>query len=38
MLVLDERYEVHVLLAPDDEDALAGVAVGIRNGVARLAL
>ena len=27
MLVLDERHQVHVVLAPDDEDALAGVKV-----------
>ena len=30
MLVLHERHQVHVVLAPDDEDALAGVTVGIR--------
>ena len=30
MLVLDERNQVHVVLALDDEDALAGVTVGIR--------
>ena len=30
MLVLDERHQVHVLLALDDEDALAGVPVGVR--------
>ena len=30
MLVLDERHQVHVVLAPDDEDALAGVTVGVR--------
>ena len=30
MLVLDERHQVHVVLALDDEDALAGVAVGVR--------
>src|SRR5918994_1654001 len=30
MLILDEWDEVHVLLAPDDEDALAGVTVRVR--------
>ena len=30
MLVLDERHQVHVVLASDDEDALAGVTVGVR--------
>ena len=30
MLVLHERHQVHVILALDDEDALAGVAVGVR--------
>ena len=30
MLVLDERHQVHVVLAPDDEDALAGVTVRVR--------
>ena len=30
MLVFDERHQVHVVLAPDDEDALAGVTVGVR--------
>ena len=30
MLVLDERHQVHVVLALDDEDALAGVPVGVR--------
>jgi hypothetical protein len=30
VLVLDERHQVHVVLALDDEDALAGVAVGAR--------
>jgi hypothetical protein len=30
VLVLDERHEVHIVLALDDEDALAGVAVGVR--------
>jgi hypothetical protein len=30
VLVLDERHQVHVVLAPDDEDALAGVTVRIR--------
>ena len=24
------RHQVHVVLAPDDEDALAGVPVGVR--------
>jgi hypothetical protein len=27
---LDKRHEVHIVLAPDDEDALASVTVGIR--------
>ena len=30
MLVFDEGDEVHVVLAPEDEDALAAVAVGVR--------
>ena len=30
MLVLDERHQVHVVLAPDDEDAPAGITVGVR--------
>ena len=30
MLVFDERHQVHVVLAPDDEDALAGVTAGVR--------
>ena len=30
MLVFDERHEVHVVLALDDEDALPGVAIGVR--------
>ena len=30
MLVFDERNEVHVVLAADDEDALPGVTVGVR--------
>ena len=30
VLVLDERYQVHVVLAQDGEDALADVAVGDR--------
>ena len=30
MLILDERHQVHVVLAPDDEDALAGVTLGVR--------
>ena len=30
MLVFDERHQVDVLLALDDEDALAGVPVGVR--------
>jgi hypothetical protein len=29
VIILDERHEVHVVLAPDDEDALAGVAVWV---------
>src|ERR1700680_2669007 len=31
VLVLDERHRVHVVLALDDEDALAGVPVGGRG-------
>jgi hypothetical protein len=30
VLVFDERHEVHIVLAPDDEDALAGVTVRVR--------
>ena len=30
MLVFDERHQVHVALAPDDEDALACVLAGVR--------
>ena len=30
MLVLDERRQVDVVLAVDDEDPLAGVTVGVR--------
>jgi hypothetical protein len=30
VLVLDERHQVHVILALDDEDALASVPVGVR--------
>lgn len=30
MLVLDERHQVHVLVALDDEDALTGVPLGVR--------
>jgi hypothetical protein len=30
VLIFDERHEVHVVLAPDDENALAGVTAGIR--------
>jgi hypothetical protein len=30
VLVLHERHQVHVVLAPDDEDALAGVTVRVR--------
>jgi hypothetical protein len=30
VLVLDERHQVHVVLAEDDEDALADVTVGVR--------
>ena len=30
MLVLDERHQVHIVLALDDEDALAGVPGGVR--------
>jgi hypothetical protein len=30
VLVFHERHEVHIVLAPDDEDALAGVTAGVR--------
>jgi hypothetical protein len=30
MLVLDERYQVHVVVALDDEDTLTTVALGVR--------
>jgi hypothetical protein len=30
VLVLNERHQVDVVLAPDDENALASVAIGIR--------
>ena len=30
MLVLNERHQVQVVLALDDEDALAGVTLGVR--------
>ena len=30
MLIFEERHEVHVVLAPYDEDALARVPVGVR--------
>jgi hypothetical protein len=30
VLVFNERHQVHVVVAPDDDDALASVAVGIR--------
>ena len=30
MLVLHERHQVHVVLVPDNEDALASVTVGVR--------
>jgi hypothetical protein len=30
VLVLDERHRIHVVLALDDEDALAGLPVGVR--------
>jgi hypothetical protein len=30
VLILDERHQVHVVVASDDEDALAGVPVRIR--------
>ena len=29
LTVLDKRHEVHVVLASDDEDALAGITVGV---------
>lgn len=29
MLVRDERHQIRVILTPDDEDALAGVTVGV---------
>jgi hypothetical protein len=31
LLVFDERHEVDVILALNDEDALANVAVGVRK-------
>lgn len=34
MFVLDERHQVHIALAPDDEAALAGVTAGV--GCARM--
>ena len=30
MLILDERHQIHVVLASDDEDALAAVTLGVR--------
>jgi hypothetical protein len=30
VLVLNERHQVYVVVALDDEDALAGVAIGVR--------
>jgi hypothetical protein len=30
VLVFDERHQVHVVLAPDDENALPGVTAGVR--------
>ena len=30
MLVLDERHQLHAVLALNDEDALEGVPVGVR--------
>ena len=30
MLVLHERHQVHVVVASDDEDALAAVTLGVR--------
>ncbi len=30
MLILDEWHQEHVVFAPDGEDALAGIAVGVR--------
>ena len=30
MLVLDERHQVHVVVALEDEDALAAVTFGVR--------
>ena len=36
MLVFDERHEVHVVLASDDENALAGVSPGIGFGCSRM--
>lgn len=30
MLIFDERHEVHVVFTSDDENALAGVTVGVR--------
>src|SRR5215203_3828670 len=30
VLILDERHQIHVVLASDDEDALAAVTIGVR--------
>src|SRR5262249_6476166 len=30
VLILDERHQVHIVLSSDDEDALAGVPLGVR--------
>ena len=30
MLILDQGHQIHVVLASDDEDALAGVPIGVR--------
>jgi hypothetical protein len=30
VLIFDERHQIHVVLAPDDEDALAAVMLGVR--------
>jgi hypothetical protein len=30
VLILDERHQIHVVLAADDEEALAAVTLGVR--------
>src|SRR4030095_7335586 len=29
VLIFDERHQIHVVIAPDDEDALAAVTLGV---------